>query len=182
MKRRTGSSLWILQNTRYGGRCIESTPLWVRVPYPQVCEWITKQLNQLLLSLHSNGLSQKNPDSPPEDMEFPGVLKKSMWKFQKSIKKEQGFPGVFKKNSDGIFMGLGFWPWSFKGCHRVLQNFQGWKLLLSRISKDKLTNLKIPRGVRKLDLQPPPSPVWIFSGIAQCDSVLLHKYSFKTCF
>ena len=36
-------------------------------------------------------------------MEFPGVLKK----FLGSIKKEVEFPGMFKKRSYGISMGLG---------------------------------------------------------------------------
>ena len=31
-----------------------------------------------------------------------------------------------------------------KGYHKTLQNFQGWKLVFSRISKGKITNLKIP--------------------------------------
>ena len=31
-----------------------------------------------------------------------------MWKFQGSIKKEEEFPGVFKKKLSAIFMGLGF--------------------------------------------------------------------------
>ena len=32
-KRKTRSSLWILPNTGYYGGCIESFPLWVRLPY-----------------------------------------------------------------------------------------------------------------------------------------------------
>ena len=51
-------------------------------------------------------------------MEFPVVLKKNMWKFQESIKKEVEFPGVYKKNL--ISMCLGFWPWNFEG---VSHNF-----------------------------------------------------------
>ena len=38
---------------------------------------------------------------------FQGYWRKSMWKFQRSIKKEVGFPGVFKKNS-GNFHGSWF--------------------------------------------------------------------------
>ena len=30
-------------------------------------------------------------------------------------RKQVEFPGVFKKNSCGISMGLGFWPWNFQG-------------------------------------------------------------------
>ena len=39
-----------------------------------------------------------------EDMEFPlqKYWRKSMWKFQRAIKKYVEFPGVFKKNSSGI--------------------------------------------------------------------------------
>ena len=38
--------------------------------------------------------------------------------------------GVFRGVQDraasgGISMGLGFWPWNFRGCHKTLQNFQG---------------------------------------------------------
>ena len=58
-------------------------------------------------------------------MGFPGV-RKSMHKFQGSIKKEVEFPGVFKKISCVEF------PWVlafdlgiFKESHTILQNFQG---------------------------------------------------------
>ena len=33
------AGLWILHNTGYDGRCIESTPLWV-VPNAQVYKWL----------------------------------------------------------------------------------------------------------------------------------------------
>ena len=54
--------------------------------------------------------------------------------------------------------------------HAILQNFQGWKLVFSRISKGKVTNLKFPEGwgASKKYTYPPPPPVWSFSGIAQC--------------
>ena len=39
---------------------------------------------------------------------FQGYWKKSLWKFEGSIKKEMQFPGVFKKYSCGISRGLGF--------------------------------------------------------------------------
>ena len=60
--------------------------------------------------------SRKNQTGGVEDMEFPGVLKT----FLGSIKKEVKFPGVLKKNSSGISMGLGFWSWNFQG---VSHNF-----------------------------------------------------------
>ena len=47
-------------------------------------------------------------------------IEESMWKFQWSIKQKVEFPGVFKKNSCGISMGLGFSPWNFQG---MSQNF-----------------------------------------------------------
>ena len=53
--------------------------------------------------------SRKKQLGGVQDIEFPGV-KNRMWKFQVSIKKEVEFPGVFKKTSCGISMGLGFWP------------------------------------------------------------------------
>ena len=53
-----------------------------------------------------------------------------------------------------------------KGCHTILQNFCGWKLVFSGISEGKVTNLKIPeRGFQKSISSTPP--VWIFSGISQ---------------
>ena len=55
------------------------------------------------------GYSRKSPNrGGVEDTEFLGVLKKSMWKFQGSIKKELEFPGVFLKSSCGISTGLAF--------------------------------------------------------------------------
>ena len=55
-----------------------------------------------------------------EDIEFPRVLKKQkLWKFQGSIKKEVKLPGVFKKNSREISVGLDF----DLGISRVSHNF-----------------------------------------------------------
>ena len=49
-----------------------------------------------------------------------------MWKLQGSIKKEVEFPEVFKGNSCGVSMGLGFFYLEIsKECHRISQNFQG---------------------------------------------------------
>ena len=45
-------------------------------------------------------------------------------------------------------MGLGFDLGIFKECQTILQNFQGWKLVFTGISKDKVTNLKLPGGGR----------------------------------
>ena len=66
------------------------------------------------------GFSRKKPNWGIENMEFPGLLKKahreeSMQKFQGSIKKEVKCPGMIKKKSSEIYMGLGFWLWNFQG-------------------------------------------------------------------
>ena len=46
----------------------------------------------------------------------------------------------------GISMGLGFWPCNFqgktKGCHKISQDFQEWKLVFFEIFKGKVANLK----------------------------------------
>ena len=60
-----------------------------------------------------------------------------------------------------------------KGCHTILQNYQEWKLVFSGISKGKVTNLRMPGFLFKT-VYPQPSPVWIFSGIAHCNSPLPH--------
>ena len=102
------------------------------------------------------GYFQKKLKQGLRTWNFQGVLKKELWKFQESIKKVLQFPLVFKRDSCRISMGLGFWPWNFQGCHTILQNFQGWKLVFSRISKGKVTNLKIPGGFsRKVYPQSP---------------------------
>ena len=62
-----------------------------------------------------------------------------------------GFPGVFKKNSCGVSMvSMVFDYGSSKGCHTILQNFQGFKLVFSGISKDKVTNLKFRQWFSKI--------------------------------
>ena len=82
---------------------------------------------------------------------FQGYWRKSMWKFRRSIKKKKGFPGVFKKNSCGVSMvSMVFDYGSSKGCHTILQNFQGFKLVFSGISKDKVTNLKFQQWFSKI--------------------------------
>ena len=40
------------------------------------------------------GYSRKNPNKGVDAMEFIGVLRNSMWKFQVSFKKELEFPEV----------------------------------------------------------------------------------------
>ena len=75
-----------------------------------------------------------------------------MWKSQGLIKKEVEFPGVLMKKSCEF-------PWVLvfgKGCHTILQNFQGRNFFFSGISKVKVTNLKIPGGFfRRVYPQPP---------------------------
>ena len=58
------------------------------------------------------------------------------------------------------------------GCNTILWNFQGWSVILSGISKGKVTNLKVPEVFFKkvCPQSTHPSallPVWIFSGIDQ---------------
>ena len=47
-----------------------------------------------------------------------------------------------------------------------MQNFLGWKLVFSGISKGKVTNLKIPELIFQESISS-TRPVWIFSGVAQ---------------
>ena len=83
-----------------------------------------------------------------------GQLKKK-WNFQWCSRKSQvEFPWVL------VFeLGLS------KGCHTILQNFQGWKLVFSGISRGKVTNLKIPGVFSETYILSPL--VMIASGIAQ---------------
>ena len=53
-----------------------------------------------------------------------------------------------------------------KRWHTILQNCQGWKLVFSKISKGKVTNLKIPERVFQKSVTT-TQLVWSFSGIAQ---------------
>ena len=58
------------------------------------------------------------------------------------------------------------------GCNTILWNFQGWSVILSGISKGKVTNLKVPEVFFKkvCPQSTHPSallPVWTFSGIDQ---------------
>ena len=104
------------------------------------------------------GYSRKNPKN--EDMEFPGVLK-SIWKFQGSSKKECNFH-LIKKQSCGISHGSWFLVLEFPSVvvHTILWNFLRWSFVFSRISKDKVTNLKIPGSFWKKCVS--TTPVWIF--------------------
>ena len=68
-----------------------------------------------------------------------------MWKFQESVKREVEIPGVFKKNSRGISIDLGFWLWNFQGASYNSSEFPGGDGFYV-ISKGKVKNLKIPLG------------------------------------
>ena len=108
------------------------------------------------------GYSSKNPNSGEggeeggggvEDMEFLEVLKKKDVEIPRSIKKEVEFLAVVKK----------------KVCHTTLWNVQRWSFSFSRISKGKVTNLKIPSFFQKVCPQPlatpsphPPTPFRFF--------------------
>ena len=45
-----------------------------------------------------------------------------------------------------------------KGCHTILLNFQGWKLVFSRISKGKVKNLKFSGSFQKIISSTPLPP------------------------
>ena len=86
-----------------------------------------------------------------------------MCKFQGLMEKEAEFPVVMKKVNvefPGVLVfGL-----------EILWNFQGWNYAICRISKGKVTNLKIPGFFQKIMSSTPPPPfptAWIFSRIAQ---------------
>ena len=93
-------------------------------------------------------------------MDFPGVLK-SILKFQGSSKKECNFH-LIKKQSCGISHGSWFLVLEFPSVvvHTILWNFLRWSFVFSRISKDKVTNLKIPGIFWKKYVS--TTPVWIF--------------------
>ena len=61
-----------------------------------------------------------------------------------------------------------------KGWHTILRNFQGWELAFSRISKGKVTNLKILEGGFQKSIST-TQPVWSFSGIFQWTSEFHQK-------
>ena len=91
--------------------------------------------------------------SQNKDMEFPGVLK-SLWKFQESSKKEYNFHLIKNNHVEFpwvLLFGLGI-P---KGRRTLLWIFLRWNFVSSRISKDKVTNLKIPEIFWKCMFQTP---------------------------
>ena len=60
-----------------------------------------------------------------------------------------------------------------KGCRTIWQNFQGWQLVFSGISKGKVTNLKTPESFfRKVY---PQTLFWTFSGIAHLIQIQVTK-------
>ena len=105
------------------------------------------------------GYSRKKQTGGVEDMNFHGYWREIMWKFQSgSIKKEAEFSaGVFKERKTHAHVDFhGSWAWVLvfdlgisKGCHRILLNFQRWKLFFSEISKGKVTTLNFPGGFQK---------------------------------
>ena len=66
---------------------------------------------------------------------FQGYWRKSMWKFQGSIKREVEFRGLFKKKTWN-FQGFWFFNLEFLRGVTILLNFQGWNLVFSGISKN----------------------------------------------
>ena len=102
-----------------------------------------------------------------EDMEFPGVLK-SIWKFQGSWRKKVEFSPNQKEIVEFLWV-LVFGLRISKGCSTILWNLQGWSFVFSRISKGKVTTLKIAGIFSKKYVN--TTPVYILSGIAQCCSM-----------
>ena len=101
-------------------------------------------------------------------MKFSAVfnsIQKGMHKFQGSIKKEVEIPGVFKKNSCRISMGLGFWPWNFQEVSHKFAEFLVTKACFPGISKSIVTNLTFPGGISEKYIVNPPC--LDFSMIAQ---------------
>ena len=121
-------------------------------------------LNTIWLEIRDSrlGYSRNNPKRGEglRTWNFQGHWRKSMWKFLGSNKKEVEFPGVLKNHVE--------FPWVFvltleffqgylvtNVTHTNLQNSQLWKLVFPRISKGKMTNLKIP-GVSEVHAHLPP--------------------------
>ena len=115
---------------------------------------------------------------------FPGVLKKNHVEIPGVNWKRRGISRGFTKFCENFFQKL---MWNFhgsrlltsefpRGGHTVLQNFQGWKLVFSRIFKAKVTNLRtLGRFSEKHILK---LLVWIFFVIAQftyCHSFCILK-------
>ena len=92
-------------------------------------------------------------------MELPRGLagwRKSMWKFQGSFKKEVEFPRGVQEKIMQTFHGFWFLTLEFpRGVTQFCRISRSGKLLLSRISKGKLANLKIMGDLfRKVYPQP----------------------------
>ena len=102
------------------------------------------------------GLFQKNPNRGLGSWNFQEYWR-TCGNFRSQLKKKRNFQGWSRKNHVEFPWVLIFDLGISKGCHTVLQNYQGWKLVFSGISKVKVTNLKIPEFLfKKVYLQPPP--------------------------
>ena len=79
---------------------------------------------------------------------------------QALIKREMEFPGVFKKRSCGIFMGLGFSCWNIQGVSHNFAEFpaRGENFLQNFV----VTNLKIPGGFSEKYILNTLHPVFFF--------------------
>ena len=118
--------------------------------YEAVWKLVTKRLRyphvSPIVSPVSSGVSSVYPGASPCFLfyvwrDFWGGVR--IWNFQGwSRKNHVVFPGVF-------VLGLKI----SDGCNTILWIFQGWSLILSGISRDKLKNLKIPEGFKKLGPQ-----------------------------
>ena len=112
-------------------------------------------------------IPEKKQTGGVEDMEFPGVLKKENMEIPGvNEKRSRISKGVQGKTQMEFRWVLVFDIGISKGCHTILVNFQGWKLVFSGIFKGEITNLKfLEEGFQKSIFSTPP--VWFFSGITQ---------------
>ena len=92
-------------------------------------------------------------------MEFLGVLKKKHMEIPGGqLKKRWNFQGWSRKNHVECSRVLVFGVGISKGCNTILWNTQEWKFVFTGISKNKVTNLKIPAPgffFKKISPQPP---------------------------
>ena len=75
-----------------------------------------------------------------------GIAERACGNSRGTLKKKWDFQGCSRKSHLEFPWVLVFDLGISKGCHTILQNFRGQKLVFSGISKGKVTNLKILEG------------------------------------
>ena len=109
-------------------------------------------------------LSLKNPNTGGWQYGIStGIEERARGNLRGQLKSKLNFQGCSRKAHVEFPWVLIFDFGVLKGCHTILQNFQGWKIVFSGISKGKVTNLKIPGGFQKSISS--NHPVLIFFGI-----------------